>query len=81
MTKIQFFSLFEKLVDFIHSDDIMQIFNIFSRELEWNIYVDFTNFTCSKFVSDIVMSVSSSMALRDRSSESARFEILSAEHR
>ncbi|KAJ9158912.1 hypothetical protein P3X46_024455 [Hevea brasiliensis] len=34
----------------------------------------------SKFVSDIVMSVSSAMALRDRSSESARFEILSAEH-
>lgn len=34
----------------------------------------------SKFVSDVVMSVSSAMALRDRSSESARFEILSAEY-
>ncbi|KDP38843.1 hypothetical protein JCGZ_05000 [Jatropha curcas] len=34
----------------------------------------------SKFVSDVVMSVSSAMALRDRSSESARFEILNAEY-
>ncbi|KAI9397239.1 hypothetical protein POPTR_003G018900v4 [Populus trichocarpa] len=34
----------------------------------------------SKFVSDIIMYVSSAMAMRERSSESARFEILNAEH-
>ncbi|KAJ8755614.1 hypothetical protein K2173_022209 [Erythroxylum novogranatense] len=34
----------------------------------------------SKFFSDIIMAVSSAMATRDRSSESARFEILSAEN-
>ncbi|KAK6136507.1 hypothetical protein DH2020_029743 [Rehmannia glutinosa] len=34
----------------------------------------------SKFISDIVMAISSSISLRDRSSEGARFEILSAEH-
>ncbi|XP_024024438.1 UDP-glucose:glycoprotein glucosyltransferase isoform X2 [Morus notabilis] len=34
----------------------------------------------SKFISDIVMLVSSSMAMRDRSSESARFEVLHAQH-
>ncbi|XP_052296831.1 UDP-glucose:glycoprotein glucosyltransferase isoform X2 [Citrus sinensis] len=34
----------------------------------------------SKFVSDIILFVTSSMAMRDRSSESARFEILSAEY-
>ncbi|KAK2966664.1 hypothetical protein RJ640_002362 [Escallonia rubra] len=34
----------------------------------------------SKFISDIIMSVSSSIATRDRSSESARFEILSAKY-
>ncbi|GAV61148.1 Glyco_transf_8 domain-containing protein/UDP-g_GGTase domain-containing protein [Cephalotus follicularis] len=34
----------------------------------------------SKFISDIIMFVSSSMAMRDRSSESARFEILTAEY-
>lgn len=34
----------------------------------------------SKFISDVIMSVSSSLATRDRSSESARFEILSAEY-
>ncbi|XVF67689.1 hypothetical protein PTKIN_Ptkin10aG0141700 [Pterospermum kingtungense] len=34
----------------------------------------------SKYVSDIIMFVSSSMATRDRSSESARFEILNAEY-
>ncbi|KAF9685018.1 hypothetical protein SADUNF_Sadunf03G0010600 [Salix dunnii] len=34
----------------------------------------------SKFVSDIIMYVSSAMATRERSSESARFEILNAEH-
>ncbi|KAK6156984.1 hypothetical protein DH2020_011232 [Rehmannia glutinosa] len=33
-----------------------------------------------KFISDIVMAISSSISLRDRSSEGARFEILSAEH-
>lgn len=36
---------------------------------------------CSKFISDIIMFVSSSIAMRDRSSESARFEILNAEYR
>ncbi|KAG5548754.1 hypothetical protein RHGRI_014196 [Rhododendron griersonianum] len=34
----------------------------------------------SKFISDIIMSVSSSIATRDRSSESAHFEILNAEY-
>ncbi|KAI3445630.1 hypothetical protein Pfo_002295 [Paulownia fortunei] len=34
----------------------------------------------SKFISDIVMAISSSISMRDRSSESARFEILSAEY-
>lgn len=34
----------------------------------------------SKFISDIVMAISSSTSTRDRSSESARFEILSAEY-
>ncbi|XP_017970879.1 PREDICTED: UDP-glucose:glycoprotein glucosyltransferase isoform X1 [Theobroma cacao] len=34
----------------------------------------------SKYVSDIVMFVSSSMATRDRSTESARFEVLNAQH-
>ncbi|KAL3814493.1 hypothetical protein ACJIZ3_015761 [Penstemon smallii] len=34
----------------------------------------------SKFISDIVMAISSSLAMRDRSSESARFEILSSEY-
>ncbi|OMO74262.1 Glycosyl transferase, family 8 [Corchorus capsularis] len=34
----------------------------------------------SKYVSDIVMFVSSSMATRDRSTESARFEVLNAEY-
>lgn len=34
----------------------------------------------SKFVSDIILFATSSMAMRDRSSESARFEILSAEY-
>ncbi|CDO97566.1 unnamed protein product [Coffea canephora] len=32
----------------------------------------------SKFISDIILSISSSMAMRERSSESARFEILSS---
>lgn len=41
----------------------------------------FLNFFCSKFISDIVMSVSSAMSMRERSSESARFEVLSDEHR
>lgn len=41
----------------------------------------FYNVTCSKFVSDIIMSVSSALAKRDRSSETARFEILNADHR
>uniref|UniRef100_A0A2P2MAC6 Uncharacterized protein MANES_10G121900 n=1 Tax=Rhizophora mucronata TaxID=61149 RepID=A0A2P2MAC6_RHIMU len=34
----------------------------------------------SKFVSDVIMAVSSAMATRDRSSETARFEILNAQH-
>ncbi|KAL0365044.1 UNVERIFIED_CONTAM: UDP-glucose:glycoprotein glucosyltransferase [Sesamum angustifolium] len=34
----------------------------------------------SKFISDIVMAISSSISVRERSSESARFEILSAEY-
>ncbi|KAH1236968.1 UDP-glucose:glycoprotein glucosyltransferase [Glycine max] len=34
----------------------------------------------SKFISDIVMALSSSMAKRDRNSESARFEILNDQH-
>lgn len=34
----------------------------------------------SKFISDIIMFVSSSMAVRDRSSESARFEVLNADY-
>ncbi|XP_057737491.1 UDP-glucose:glycoprotein glucosyltransferase [Arachis stenosperma] len=34
----------------------------------------------SKFISDIVMGLSSSMATRERSSESARFEVLSDQH-
>ncbi|XVE93241.1 hypothetical protein REPUB_Repub01dG0173400 [Reevesia pubescens] len=34
----------------------------------------------SKYVSDIIMSVSSSMATRERSTESARFEVLNAEY-
>lgn len=42
---------------------------------------DLVNASCSKFISDIILFVTSSMAMRDRSSESARFEILSAEYR
>ncbi|CAL1385560.1 unnamed protein product [Linum trigynum] len=34
----------------------------------------------SKFVSDVIMCVSSAMATRDRSSESARFEVLNDKH-
>ncbi|KAJ0010856.1 hypothetical protein Pint_33129 [Pistacia integerrima] len=41
---------------------------------------NFINALCSKFVSDIIMLVSSALAMRERGSESARFEILSAEH-
>lgn len=37
--------------------------------------------TCSKFISDVIMLVSSSMATRDRGSEGARFEILQASYR
>lgn len=44
-------------------------------------YANFINALCSKFLSDITMFVSSSLAMRERGSESARFEILSAEHR
>ncbi|KAK1430222.1 hypothetical protein QVD17_12804 [Tagetes erecta] len=34
----------------------------------------------SKFMSDIIMSITSSLSTRDKSSESARFEMLNAEH-
>ncbi|KAJ4717311.1 UDP-glucose:glycoprotein glucosyltransferase-like [Melia azedarach] len=52
------------------------------EEVNWqDMYPDIDpDMLTSKFVSDIVMLVSSSMAMRDRSSESARFEILSAEY-
>ncbi|KAK1548954.1 hypothetical protein Q3G72_001893 [Acer saccharum] len=50
------------------------------EEVNWqDIDVD-PDMLTSKFVSDIIMVVSSSMAMRDRNSESARFEILSAEY-
>ncbi|KAL5787384.1 hypothetical protein ACOSP7_004333 [Xanthoceras sorbifolium] len=51
-------------------------------EVNWqDLYPDVDpDMLTSKFVSDIIMLVSSSMAMRDRNSESARFEILSAEY-
>ncbi|KAI4296235.1 hypothetical protein L6164_036209 [Bauhinia variegata] len=48
------------------------------EELQWE-EVD-PDMLTSKFLSDIVMVLSSSMAKRDRSSESARFEILNDQH-
>ncbi|KAL6515179.1 hypothetical protein OROHE_018811 [Orobanche hederae] len=48
------------------------------EDLKWD-GVDPDTLT-SKFISDIVMAVSSSISMRDRSSESARFEVLSAEY-
>ncbi|XP_061337152.1 UDP-glucose:glycoprotein glucosyltransferase isoform X1 [Gastrolobium bilobum] len=48
------------------------------EEVEWQ-DVD-PDMLTSKFISDIVMALSSSMAMRERSSESARFEILSDQH-
>jgi UDP-glucose:glycoprotein glucosyltransferase len=42
---------------------------------------DFLNVTCSKFISDVMLIVSSSMAMRDRSSETANFDILNAQYR
>lgn len=42
---------------------------------------DFYNGVYSKFISDTIMFVSSSMAMRDRSSEGARFEVLNADYR
>ncbi|KAM6554272.1 hypothetical protein CsatB_015034 [Cannabis sativa] len=48
------------------------------EEIKWH-DVDPDTLT-SKFISDIAMVVSSSMATRDRSSEGARFEVLLAEH-
>ncbi|KAG5136474.1 hypothetical protein JHK82_021205 [Glycine max] len=48
------------------------------EEVEWR-DVDPDTIT-SKFISDIVMALSSSMAKRDRNSESARFEILNDQH-
>ena len=56
------------------------LYNV-SSSIETGGYADFISATCSKFFSDIIMVVSSSMATRDRNSESARFEILSAEYR
>ncbi|KAK0591027.1 hypothetical protein LWI29_034667 [Acer saccharum] len=52
------------------------------EEVNWqDIYPDVDpDMLTSKFFSDIIMVVSSSMAARDRNSESARFEILSAEY-
>ncbi|KAK7364587.1 hypothetical protein VNO80_13324 [Phaseolus coccineus] len=49
------------------------------EEVKWQ-HVD-PGMLTSKFISDIVMAVSSSMAVRERSSESARFEILNDQHR
>ncbi|XP_016539076.2 UDP-glucose:glycoprotein glucosyltransferase isoform X1 [Capsicum annuum] len=46
------------------------------EEVEW-VDID-PDMLTSKFLSDIVMSVSSSIAMRDRNSEGARFELLSA---
>ncbi|TKY60158.1 UDP-glucose:glycoprotein glucosyltransferase [Spatholobus suberectus] len=48
------------------------------EEVEWH-DVD-PDMLTSKFISDIVMALSSSMAKRERNSESARFEILSDQH-
>ncbi|KAK8469111.1 hypothetical protein PHAVU_006G215600 [Phaseolus vulgaris] len=48
------------------------------EEVKWQ-HVD-PDMLTSKFISDIVMAVSSSMAVRERSSESARFEILNDQH-
>ncbi|KAL3020683.1 hypothetical protein AAZX31_05G157300 [Glycine max] len=48
------------------------------EEVEWH-DVDPDTLT-SKFISDIVMALSSSMAMRERNSESARFEILNDQH-
>ncbi|XP_027931508.1 UDP-glucose:glycoprotein glucosyltransferase [Vigna unguiculata] len=48
------------------------------EEVKWQ-HVD-PDMLTSKFISDILMAVSSSMATRERSSESARFEILNDKH-
>ncbi|RDY03533.1 UDP-glucose:glycoprotein glucosyltransferase, partial [Mucuna pruriens] len=48
------------------------------EEVEWH-DVD-PDMLTSKFISDIVMTLSSSMAKRERNSESARFEILNDQH-
>ncbi|CAN4108103.1 unnamed protein product [Withania somnifera] len=48
------------------------------EEVKW-IDID-PDMLTSKFISDIVMSVSSSIAMRDRNSEGARFELLSAKY-
>ncbi|KAK7399679.1 hypothetical protein VNO78_10868 [Psophocarpus tetragonolobus] len=48
------------------------------EEVEWD-DVDPDTLT-SKFISDTVMALSSSMAMRERNSESARFEILNDQH-
>ncbi|WVY92629.1 hypothetical protein V8G54_031717 [Vigna mungo] len=49
------------------------------EEVKWQ-HVD-PDMLTSKFISNILMAVSSSMATRERSSESARFEILNDKHR
>nr|CAD1836155.1 unnamed protein product [Ananas comosus var. bracteatus] len=48
------------------------------EEVEW-VDVD-PDYLTSKFYSDLVMVVSSSLSIRERSSERARFEILNGEH-
>ncbi|KAK7333800.1 hypothetical protein VNO80_30579 [Phaseolus coccineus] len=48
------------------------------KEVKWQ-HVD-PDMLTSKFISDIVMAVSSSMAVREQRSESARFEILNDRH-
>jgi len=60
----------------VHRAAHLLIFYLFTQCIQI-----FFNFFCSKFISDIVMSVSSAMSMRERSSESARFEVLSDEHR
>ncbi|KAG8368795.1 hypothetical protein BUALT_Bualt15G0083900 [Buddleja alternifolia] len=50
----------------------------FIEDIKWD-GVD-PDMLTSKFISDVVMAISSSSSMRDRSSEGARFEILSAEY-
>lgn len=68
-------------MDVINLVSIFQFLSILSSLVCITFHGDFLNVTCSKFISDAIMVVSSSMAMRDRSSESARFEVLNAEYR